>query len=607
MEEFGEGFIEDDSPIVPSLTEGKLQSLRGDQQQQQHQHLDSEREARSHPASLQEQQQIAIRRAVQLEDDAGDAAASASGASIDPDGRKSQTNAGTGSPAPSAAVGSQTTRRKYTVPVHLFQAADKPPVANSATPLPLPSSSGAQSPKALFERRGLPSPSIEIPSLPKYQSIRSGNVIRTSQHHLGTGHTSGDTPSSTASSIARPLFPRQASFNYAPGSFTATNAQYAVASPRRSQAAIADAHYWNMPAHSVNPEDPTRTIRAASGVASPIIGLDNQTYSTRSGSAPDPVAYNRYAQMYGRNEQYYRVPAEAPPNAGVHPAPKQYPNGQRLAGQSSNIAIDLTEGDDEETAKSSGDEITITGEKMVPKPPKHERGTDDEDDDGFQVVGEKPSEKSAPLCIGQLTGVALILYPIPELKQTPDAFNPSLQVALLRTQPQIKPNGVRDETIKLYSSTTGTNFGVVEQRLANVLGPMITRDNKRGLGIWIEACVVRTNEKSVRDTRLWSVCECSRDSRSRTCFRSSCSCSAIRILCPTSALRSRRASSIWSILSRMIQRCTMASATIIRTIPTLLALRPIDGGNTSFLPTMEVTGISTVDSAQLARRAGVLK
>ena len=205
-----------------------------------------------------------------------------------------------------------------------------------------------------------------------------------------------------------------------------------------------------------------------------------------------------YGNNYYYGQPYHTAPSRAPhASTAAGSSRPQHASAQsshaQLSRTSSGAVIDLTE-NDEDGAQSSDDEVTITAEKMPLKPPKDE-GSDADDD--LQVVGEKTSERNAPLCIGQLTGVALILYPIPELRQTPEAPNTPLQVALLRTSPTVKANGVKDETIKLYSSVAGTNFGVVEQRLANVLGPMMTRDNKRGLGIWIEAWVVRTSEKSV--------------------------------------------------------------------------------------------------------------
>lgn len=191
---------------------------------------------------------------------------------------------------------------------------------------------------------------------------------------------------------------------------------------------------------------------------------------------------------------------------------------------SSSAVIDLTEHDDNDTGSASNngssgkngtsrsiggnstgsdeDEIKISSEKLHLKP------TEDGDDE-LELVGERTNEATNPVCIGQLSGVALILYPIPELcpprektllpatpTQLSMAAPPPLPVALLRTTPNM-PNASGNETIKLYSAQTSENFGVVEHRIANVLGPIMTRDNKRGMGVWVEAKVIRTRERSV--------------------------------------------------------------------------------------------------------------
>ena len=257
--------------------------------------------------------------------------------------------------------------------------------------------------------------------------------------HPHTG-TYGGTPTSSAGT---PLFSPHTGIPYSPGAFSQMNARYASVVPGASLAAQPGNYYYGQPYHT----------------APPSYTALNQAVASSS------------RQQYGSSQAGH----------------------VQLSRTSSGVVIDLTEGD-EEAGQSSDDDVTITAEKIPLKPPKEELSDDNDD---LQVVREKTSEKNAPLCIGQLTGVALILYPIPELRQAPDSPSSPLHVALLRTTPVMKPNGTKDETIKLYSSPAGINFGVVEQRLANVLGPMLTRDNKRGLGIWIEAWVVRTAEKSV--------------------------------------------------------------------------------------------------------------
>lgn len=193
---------------------------------------------------------------------------------------------------------------------------------------------------------------------------------------------------------------------------------------------------------------------------------------------------------------------------------------------SGSAIIDLTEQDDNDTGSASNneygtgangstsvnsggsdDEIKISSEKL------HLKAPEDEEDDELELVGERPNEATNPVCIGQLSGVALILYPIPELCPPKDqsgtpsnaasslAAPPPLTVALLRTTPNM-PSANGNETIKLYSAQTSENFGVVEHRIANVLGPIMTRDNKRGMGVWVEAKVIRTRERSVSLSRL---------------------------------------------------------------------------------------------------------
>lgn len=165
--------------------------------------------------------------------------------------------------------------------------------------------------------------------------------------------------------------------------------------------------------------------------------------------------------------------------------------------------IDLTS-DPEDVDIEDPDEVTVKSEKMPLARPLGEDGDDD-----LQVTGEKQSAATAPVCIGQLNGVALILYPIADLTPArdplslPGSLPPAspLRVIMIRAAQQFR-NGLVNETIKLYSSTTKENFGVLEHRLANVIGPLLTRDNRRGRGMWTEAWVVRTRERSVREVLL---------------------------------------------------------------------------------------------------------
>jgi hypothetical protein len=143
--------------------------------------------------------------------------------------------------------------------------------------------------------------------------------------------------------------------------------------------------------------------------------------------------------------------------------------------------------------------VTVKAEK-IPAP----KAEEDEDNDDLQIVSETKTEATAPICIGQITGVALILYPIAELTNVPPANTaaalahppPPMRILMMRSSQQFH-NGLSNETVKLYSANSKENFGVLEHRLANVLGPLMTRDNRRGRGIWMEAWVLRTRERSV--------------------------------------------------------------------------------------------------------------
>lgn len=188
-------------------------------------------------------------------------------------------------------------------------------------------------------------------------------------------------------------------------------------------------------------------------------------------------------------------------------------NGKAASGSG---VIDLTEMDDgsstdgrgsgrSRTSSGSGD-IKVSGEKLAAAIASVQAGPagarDAGGDDEIQVIGETASEANTPVCIGQLSGVALILYPIAELSPparetyTNVSQIPPLPAAVLRAQPQLS-HGCTNETIKLYSAHTFESFGVMEHRLANILGPLLTANNRRGQGVWVEAWVMRRLERNV--------------------------------------------------------------------------------------------------------------
>lgn len=127
--------------------------------------------------------------------------------------------------------------------------------------------------------------------------------------------------------------------------------------------------------------------------------------------------------------------------------------------------------------------------------------SDEEEEEDLIIVNEYP------ICIGQLTSLALILYPLPELNIPPAVPvdlhpGPILPVHVYRAQ---KVTSGINETLKLLTPKSQQVFGMVEQKAANVLGPLLgdgysgTGVVKGSLGkIWCEAAVVRRPERNVR-------------------------------------------------------------------------------------------------------------
>ena len=159
--------------------------------------------------------------------------------------------------------------------------------------------------------------------------------------------------------------------------------------------------------------------------------------------------------------------------------------------------IDLTSVDSasEGTHVSIEEEVVLSTEKAPPAV-----SMENEDDD-LIITGEKPNEATNPVCIGQLTGMALVLYPVASLIVPGDALPTPLPCLLHRADPQ-SLTGRHEETIKLYCPHTYENFGVLEHRLANALGPLLTKDNRRGAGVWIEPSIIRTKEAVVSEQSL---------------------------------------------------------------------------------------------------------
>ena len=90
-----------------------------------------------------------------------------------------------------------------------------------------------------------------------------------------------------------------------------------------------------------------------------------------------------------------------------------------------------------------------------------------------------------PVCIGQLTVTALVLYPISYLQPQVNNHEPEWAgVRLFHDGTAKERNPNAEETIHIrappfFSATRdvlpGENFGVVEQKVASILGPMLTK------------------------------------------------------------------------------------------------------------------------------------
>lgn len=128
-----------------------------------------------------------------------------------------------------------------------------------------------------------------------------------------------------------------------------------------------------------------------------------------------------------------------------------------------------------------------------------------------------------PICIGLLTSLALVMYPVPEVQPVPlprsvthDAQgNPLPPSSLPATLPQPPlsvhilrgPSQNGNETLKLLTPRSHEIFGVMEHKVANVLGPLLGA-GYAGTGVqigsyggngkvWCEASVVRKGEVNV--------------------------------------------------------------------------------------------------------------
>lgn len=196
--------------------------------------------------------------------------------------------------------------------------------------------------------------------------------------------------------------------------------------------------------------------------------------------------------------------------------------------------VDLTLSESESDSESS-----------KPKPKKE---GNDIDEDEIEFVGHVPGIRpdDTPICLGQISSLVLILYPIEDIT-SPSVPGPSGQIPRPNplAPPQLQPVPVlihravpqgANETLKVSVPRTGEIFGVIEHRVANVIGSLLLGEEgeqggspggsnlvraarkvqdvawegrKRGEfgakpgrpGIWIECTVLKRGERSVSALR----------------------------------------------------------------------------------------------------------
>jgi hypothetical protein len=111
--------------------------------------------------------------------------------------------------------------------------------------------------------------------------------------------------------------------------------------------------------------------------------------------------------------------------------------------------------------------------------------SDQEEEDDDDVIVD-----DSPICIGSLTSFALILYPVPELQPLASTnpavpARPTLPVHIYRVPMEIKGSnlkGKHNETLNLFTPISHALFGVLERKVANVLGPLLG-DGYSGTGV----------------------------------------------------------------------------------------------------------------------------
>jgi SWI/SNF-related matrix-associated actin-dependent regulator of chromatin subfamily A3 len=228
--------------------------------------------------------------------------------------------------------------------------------------------------------------------------------------------------------------------------------------------------------------------------------LGPPTYSSSSSSSSSP-SYNRHnhsssptmatvhSNPYGRSEHSgqpgFGAPRTAlpsgftalPPNNGISPAFAAPGRSGTLTATNGagRAVIDLTSS----STPSPPPHPHLQHQHQHPHP--HQHGMTPT----LAPVPELPPDLplKTPICIGQLVVTALVLYPISYLAPS-EHGGPDSEWACVRTQYEHNPSKplASQETIHIKSpnyrtangeTRNGENFGVVEQKVATAIGPML--------------------------------------------------------------------------------------------------------------------------------------
>lgn len=305
----------------------------------------------------------------------------------------------------------------------------------------------------------------------KLDSVLSDNGEQSLKGSTGTG-AAGNQQSTTSSFVPHPVQPSAPLQTQALTSQSHTSSVAAPPSPAAHSAAPSDARY--IPPHAANQPSAqsvsNASVRKPGTVSLAMAQQMLRVARDQETRGQDPNSGSRAAR--GGASTQAGIP---PPNARGSPVVSHAVQGSSSKGKGkASQVVDLT--------------------------------ADDEDEDEVMIVAkaeEKVVIDETPVCLGVLTSLALILHVAVELLP-PSATasvavvqQPSMPVHIYRTN-----NGSK-ETLKLMTHGTNDYFGVVENKIASVLGPLLgdgysgtSITPRNGAILACQAAVVRRGERN---------------------------------------------------------------------------------------------------------------